>query len=380
MKKYCPDVEHGLYVRRISATSAQVGFCCQSGMPGLVDKIDFNHNETLNLQREKFKQDPASVTACSSCWRVEDSGGHSRRHGIIQWYEHRGQIGENVTGLISLDYNTENVCNLQCLTCGPRFSSSWRQLAKKLSLPDDSVSPTASKNTQAILDLDLTNVRRVYFNGGEPFLTDDHEFILSKLRENNQLDKVDVSYNTNGTVVPSDSIFDFWEEARLVKIMLSVDATGAAYEFIRHPASWEQLIKTVEIISSRNPHVMFDLTFTLGLHNICYLDDTIAWFEKDLHNPLGDVKSFNLQLVGPISHGGKVLSLSNLPESIKPRILESLTLARNYEFWGLIEKSLTLPPTGKIDDAIAYLNDISAYRATHWNLALSRLYNIINFG
>lgn len=378
MKKTCPDINHGLYVRRLSPTTASIGFCCLSDTGETVEKIDFNHDHKLVSLRDKFAIDPESVRECGNCWYAENNGGHSRRQGMINWYRDRNITTTDEPKLVNLDYNTENVCNLQCLTCSPKFSSAWIPLAKKMGLPTSEKQSPHAKNNQSILELDLSNIRRVYFNGGEPFLTGDHEFILSKINEQNGLGEVDIQYNTNGTVIPSDTTFELWDKARLVKIMLSVDAIGDAFNFIRAPGKWEQVINTVETITNRNPHVMIDVTFTMGLHNIFYLDDTLNWFEKELHNKLGDPKLFNLQPVGAFSYSGKVLSLVNLPDSARATVRESLTLAKTYSFWPMIENMLTQPATGSIEDAIKYLDDISEHRGVHWSLPLSRLYDAIN--
>jgi len=378
MKKTCPDVNHGLYVRRLSSTTASIGFCCLGGTINTVEEIDFKQDRKLVSLRNKFAVDPESVRECGNCWYVENNGGQSRRQGMINWYQDRNISTTEDPSLVNLDYNTENVCNLQCLTCSPMFSSSWVPLAKKMGLPTSEKQSPHAKNNQSILDLDLSNVRRVYFNGGEPFLTGDHEFILSKINEQNGLGEVDVQYNTNGTVIPSEATFELWDKARLVKIMLSVDAIGDAFDFIRAPAKWEQVIKTVETITTRNPHVMIDVTFTMGLHNIFYLDDTLSWFETGLPNKLGDPTLFNLQPVGASSYGGKVLSLDNLPDSARITALKSLTLAKTYSFWPMIETMLTQPIIGSIEDAIKYLDGISEHRRVHWSLPLSRLYDTIN--
>jgi molybdenum cofactor biosynthesis enzyme MoaA len=46
-------------------------------------------------------------------------------------------------------------------------------------------------------------VKKIHFNGGEPLLNDDQLGLLLKLEKQDVLKNVFISYNTNGTVMPS---------------------------------------------------------------------------------------------------------------------------------------------------------------------------------
>lgn len=368
--KYCPDIHHGMYIEKTSAELANVGFCCLNAPVKNVNELDFT--TTLQEERTNFPSD-----TCNSCWRAERMNAPSRRHGIIQWYNNK-QINNKDLSLVSLDYNTENVCNLACITCGPRFSSRWVQESLSLSLPSYGNLKQYSKHNKLIDSLDFSNIKRVYFNGGEPLLTDDHCTVLNKIKQDKgSLNDVDVSYNTNATMLPSADVISLWAECRVVKLSLSLDATGSAFEFIRYPANWETVERNINLLKEQNPNLMFDITFTLGLHNIFYLEDTLTWYEDNLlTNKLGDPVSFNLQPCGAFSHGGRVLVLSNLGYEAKQAALAGLIRAKKYTFYNSILSELNKQTITNIG-AIEYLDMLSNKRKVNWQDSLSKLAAVI---
>ena len=80
---------------------------------------------------------------------------------------------------------------------------------------------------------------------------------------------------------------------------------------------------------------------------------------------------FSLQLVGPFTHGGQLLSLNNLPVLAKEKALATIIKAREYPFWAGIE-SILHSDTSDIS-FVEYLENISKFRRNHWGIALNRL-------
>ena len=70
----------------------------------------------------------------------------------------------------------------------------------------------AKKNPQFFEDLkeDLKYVEYFEFTGGEPFMIKDHFKILMHCVEKGYAKNIDIHYNTNGTQLPPQEIFDLW--------------------------------------------------------------------------------------------------------------------------------------------------------------------------
>jgi organic radical activating enzyme len=369
--KFCPDVLNGLYIEKDSSSTAKISLCCQSKLSDSVHSINFQHSAELNNLRNSYINNYPTVN-CSNCWKVEKTHGKSRRQAIIDWYTTRQIDVTTDPTLISLDYNTENICNLACITCGPRFSSRWVEEYKKLNFPNIIESKTKTKDNTLIDDLDLSLLQRIYFNGGEPLLTEDHTDILRKVPN---LQQLDVMYNTNGTVIPSDTVFNIWSKCKSVKLMISIDAIGKAFNFIRYPAQWDEVSNNINEISNRYPHVMYDITFTVGLHNIFYLDDTLNWYLNNLKtNTLGDKVNFNLHQCSGFSYGGDILKLSNLGIETKRKALETLQLSKQFSFYKNLKSELCTH-TKQNPKSIEYLDQLSNLRRLNWRDSLHKLYD-----
>ena len=354
----CPDINHGLYVEKITDTSVRLGMCCQSKLTGPVETIDHYDPELQEIRK--------NYDSCKNCWRVEDRGGYSRRHGVIDWYKDRNITDQQ--GIVTLDYNTQNVCNLACISCGPGWSSKWVQENQYHKFPDKTKKYKTHKNS-LVNSADLTNIRKIYFNGGEPFLSNDHKNILKQVTD---LSKVDVAYNTNGTQYPDDEIIDLWSQCRNVQLYFSIDAVDKAFEFVRWPADWKQVSENIIKIREQIPHLMFAITYTCGIHNLLYLDDTLDWYEKYLAtNWLGDSSSFNFQLAGPMAYGGELLALKHASDELVQHAMDQFKTVKKYSFYGsLVEALKNTTPNNQWS---SYLDALSLRRNTDWRRSLARL-------
>ena len=52
---------------------------------------------------------------------------------------------------------------------------------------------------------------------------------------------IDIHYNTNGTQLPPQEIFDLWSYFKHVEVAFSIDDVGQAFEYQRHPAKWREV-------------------------------------------------------------------------------------------------------------------------------------------
>jgi organic radical activating enzyme len=366
--KYCPDVWKSLYVEKKTNESIAFGFCCQNATEIVTD---YQHLDQLREAKQQNFNNQKNALQCNNCWKIEDRNKNSRRHAIIEWFTNNQISTDNTTELISLDWNSENVCNLACITCGPKFSSRWSQEITKYSFKDQHTYSN-SHNNNFWKTLDYSKLRRIYFNGGEPLLVDDHIKILTHLDKIGQLSNVEVQYNTNCTIIPNNNIMRLWSKSKLVRLYLSIDAINKEFEFIRYPASWAQVLEFIKFLNQSTVNIINDITCTVGIHNILELDNLIEWQQKYLPtNNQGDVTSINFQLVGPISHGGALLDLAGLSPELATNIYDQLTHIKTQSFWPVIKDKLVVAH-GKNNWKL-YLDELSIRRNLNWQLSLPKL-------
>ena len=275
---YCPLAFHGIYVERLPNGKNVVAPCCLAEKSAPVDTIDFDNDLHLTKIRDEFKQGN-KPKQCEQCWHLEERGGESRR--LV--YKDIYQDIVNPIGLVTIDYNTLPICNAKCVICSPRYSSTWATETGAWEIKD------IVKNTNNHLrDIDLSGIKHVYFNGGEPLLTDEHVNILKQVRD------ADITYNTNGSCFPKEHVLDLWKQQQSVTVFFSIDAVGENFNRIREKLDWEQVSANISKFKELE-FVNIGCSYTIGGHNVFDLEPTIEWFSKII-----DVKeNFHVHYVNP---------------------------------------------------------------------------------
>ena len=371
MTQYCPDVFKSVYIRRLDVDNIEVGFCCQNHIKKCKNS---ELRDVLEIKRQSYLKIPKDPQ-CKTCWEVEDHKGSSRRQAAIEWYSHHGIPFDNQEQLVSLDWNSDNICNLACITCGPVFSSRWSSEIGNHTWQESRRYDYSIRKNSVVDSLDFSAIQRVYFNGGEPFMSQDHIEILNRIDQQDRLPYCEISYNTNGTQQISQDCLDLLRKARLVRISISIDAIGKEFNYIRWPGKWSKIEKFIQALQSLDFNVILDISCTVGVHNVFSLDKLINWHENTCsHNKQGDPVSLNIQTVGPISHGGKVLSLANISPTLAQSAITYLKRIKHRH--NQIDYLIQCVSTSSGDDSpwINYLDELDKKRCTRWQDYLPVLY------
>jgi molybdenum cofactor biosynthesis enzyme MoaA len=379
----CPLYKKGLYIEKVDKQSALVAMCCdQVFSNNAYDVVDFYNNDYLNYVRNSIE----TVPECNRCLIHEKHNTQSYRIGQQKVFEQNKITIDDTVELISLSYNCENVCNLKCVTCGPRYSSLWKPDYKKLGYPITGGEVKVSGNGNLIYkSLPLNKIQLLHFQGGEPLLTDDHVNVLKEMEHQGcDLSKVTVSYNTNGTVFPTDEAVELWQKTKLVKIYFSIDAIGNQFEYIRYPAKWSQVQENMFNIRNLNsviPNMWLQLGVTVSKVNMFYIKDIIDW--KNTHFselPNTDPIEIYITFAGDQSYGGNVLSLESIDQELKQPAIDHLqTISDDYAYIknSIISKLETARITSG-DDWRDYLTKIDSLRNINWKTTLSKLSEHVN--
>lgn len=247
---------------------------------------------------------------CMFCWYSEDRGVESPRQIEIKKYEEYNFSSDKIN---HLDLALGNQCNLKCRSCSPRDSSLWIKDAweltpetssledyqKKYNFSDKSKTPFIEK----IKKETLKDAKLLTFFGGEPFLMNSTWNIINE--SINQGYSVDQSLciNTNCTTWKNSELL---EKFKKVEIRLSVDGVGQRFEYLRHPASWNNTLDIIgKILAWRDQSPdtrTVDLVHTVSIYNIWYIEEILDLCKThDLDffaNPvLGDPDYLNVNIM-----------------------------------------------------------------------------------
>jgi MoaA/NifB/PqqE/SkfB family radical SAM enzyme len=127
--------------------------------------------------------------------------------------------------------------------------------------------------------LDLSALKMVHFNGGEPMLSKEHVKFLHAVPDKSQ---VYLNYNTNGTILPNQELQQLWSSFKLVQLDFSIDDIGHRFEYQRYPAQWNNVVKNLQWYIEFAPHnCMFAVNTTVGILNKHNLDNLDHWLTEN---------------------------------------------------------------------------------------------------
>ncbi len=227
--------------------------CCEWKGDAFEGNIkDYANSEYLSKIKTAMEKHDTDIISknCIECIETESLGDISTRS-YINRYVDNGRYTPGHLG--KLDYRPDNLCNLKCRMCGPGSSSlieeeyitpEVQQTATALHFDTGIKKSIQIRDTENILDFDLSNLKEIAILGGESTVNKKVFPILDYLIENNMNETTKLNYTTNCT-----SINRPWmsraEQFKEIHINLSIDAAGKAYEYIRTGAEWCKVEKNI---------------------------------------------------------------------------------------------------------------------------------------
>lgn len=289
---YCSMIHGGLHLDfKHSLPRAQ--HCCLRNTEFQINTVEnfWNNNNFIPL-REKNKSniwDPG----CSNCQRLEASGHASMRTGMNNGLGITGKT--ELCGPARIDLMFDISCNLACRTCGPASSTFWQKHLKAHDLWTQPIfSPRRSDEViHSLQQLDLSNLQQVVFCGGETMLGQYYWDVAEWLANNvpNAKQQLTVCFQTNGTQPISSKHIDTIEKLHLVKLHVSLDGIGEKFEYLRWPASWNQVVDNIMQLKQTAPgNIMFLIEETISIFNLLYTDELSQWVQQHFAtNREGDI-------------------------------------------------------------------------------------------
>lgn len=293
------------WVSLMIGTNSKVNPCCVYTQDHLGDcsKDSFStiwKNEKFQKVRERMLQDKP-VTGCKTCINAEKLGKQSTRNSMNTRFSKYISLAVDTTpdyNIKYIDSRFNNLCNLSCRSCYPGASSSWHKPAVEVGLIDKNtpVFLKAGRNESDVFDqimMQIDNLERIYFAGGEPLIIEDNYRILEELDKRGRHD-IELIYNTNmnQSTLKGKSIFDSWKNFKHISIGASLDAEGLRGEYLRTGTVWKKVVRFRKQMLEQRPDIHFYISATTSIINVLHVPDFHrSWVEKKLINP----SDFNIQ-------------------------------------------------------------------------------------
>ena len=311
---------------------------------------DIFHGDNWNALRKDFL-DGNKPTACTRCWKEEDSGimsmrqrfnerysnfpdytnqnGYNKYTDILNETEPDGSVGDIKLATIDLIFN--NLCNMKCRTCGPGLSTSW--IPDEIKLGRAKITPATLLTNETVTHMkdDLVALvemvdpyTEIHFSGGEPMMQADHYQFLQLLLDMGKT-KVKIRYNTNMSVytLKEYNAFEMLQHFDNVFIVGSCDAMGAEGEYIRKGFSWEKALEWIKTCKTYLPNADYGISAVYSLLN--------ASASVDLHRYMCESTLFkrsngtNFGFYLNTLHDPVFLKTTLLPPDVKVEVTEKIT-------------------------------------------------------
>ena len=121
-------------------------------------------------------------------------------------------------------------------------------------------------------------LNRLYVTGGEPLINDRFEAVVDHLLESGAAGHIDIELSTNCTHVDA-GILAKLRKFRSLRLFLSLDAVGDAFEYIRHPARWSTIDRNVRYLKESFGSSCL-VTPTVQIYNILGITDLFRYCDE----------------------------------------------------------------------------------------------------
>jgi MoaA/NifB/PqqE/SkfB family radical SAM enzyme len=229
------------------------------------------------------------VPQCNICYDEEKNTGYSKRIRELDLVHDQNIYHD--PKLQKLDFKLGNTCNLKCRTCNSYASSlvnsenielnktqSPEDIEKFKFIPAEDTTlmkwPASADIFSQVLENNIQDIINIDFMGGEPLLDRTHiEFVKSIPVEHKN--RMYVNYVTNGTRKIN---FELFKDFKNMHVTLSADGIGDRFEFIRHPAKWDQVSKNIKEIHQKSDTML--ISYTLSVYSLYGIPDALDWYAE----------------------------------------------------------------------------------------------------
>lgn len=388
-KSYCPRAFRDIY----ADNKGRYRLCCEAEASKPLDKFNLDTHTPfeyfLSEEMEEVRNmmlEGIRLPSCKFCYDIEDRGFESMRHETIytrNWGE------EIVPDLWNADLNNDSpdqiifddvrnvhlklringsYCNLSCYMCWPYNSSERRNTLKEIKdwggyigefETGSTNKATKSRTWDEILNDIIENVdkvERIHMTGGEPLQLPRHWQLLDKIPDEHAKN-IRLTYDTNLTAIryKNHTIFDTADKFKRQEFSVSADHYGEKEAWIRYPKDvkdWEsKMVEAKDYIGQ--------ISLTPSILN----GEDLMEIQKYYMDNFGVVAIVSNALFDPF-----MLSIKNLPQYTKDKLIEKYTVKGSYE-WNKVLSELSKPRVEQeYQNGLKYCRELSKRRGDYTKL------------
>ncbi len=204
---------------------------------------------------------------------------------------------------ITFDYRND-LCNLKCRICGSSASSSIRaeftkfgnyQKESELLSGEESRKLSENQLREMLFLIENTDVKEIYWAGGEPLFNINHYKVLNRLVE---LGKTDVflRYNTNftNTTFREFNFLDIIKHFDRVHFYFSQDGIGDTAEYLRYGQNFEKWDSNIQqIIKIKKPEWEFYVHSVMTILTLLDVENILEYVHRFENVNLSFFKCFS---------------------------------------------------------------------------------------
>jgi len=328
----CPAVWDHLCVN----TMGKNRLCCNAVTQDK-DKFIGNLDQHWNDLRDGVKKEMLAGNRpeiCKSCWKKEESGISSLRDEFVKNYKDQGIWDKFVDDIpttkkypVELDLKLGNYCNLSCRMCNSYSSSGvaneFQKILKEtgVDLGLDEHEKTFVQNkwylqeefVDSIKDMIANGLRHLKFTGGEPLMVPSVKKLIDYCIDNDFAKNINLLIITNVTLI-NDEWIGLFKAFKFVNIICSIDGIGDTFEYIRHPANWNDVNSKLQKLSKvQTEQLVTSTTFTLQAYNILEIKNIVE---------LAKQYNFHINVI-PLD-APAYLDVRNVPQDLKDEALRQI--------------------------------------------------------
>lgn len=210
--------------------------------------------------------------------------------------------------LQGVDLHWSSLCDLKCITCWSKQSSS---IAKE---EGKEVLHTPNATADKLIDYIVANqgsLKEIYLSGGEPTMINHNLRLLKRLRRDTSLK---IRINTNMMWESDNQIIKELLEFPNVLVTMSADSIGQRYNYIRRGADWTKFLKNLTALQISHFTWRVNSVFFVG--SALYLSETQDFFVENF-----GIEDFTINQCGMEQYD---LQCRNLPSDTKEKALGKL--------------------------------------------------------
>lgn len=264
------------FVGLVASHDATLLPCCEYNKKEKDNKIEIKNVELYRKTELKHIRDSMladqPLEGCQNCVKKESNPAYvstrqkyNRDNEFRINYRTKQYLSGQEPGVSQIEIRLANYCNLKCIMCGSYASSSimteynqHREKYNKINVYMGDVKTIRwwddDENIAALGPI-LTDAEIVHFAGGEPLIVNKMADILELINP-----RTTISLNTNFFQSKQRNL-DALKKFREVHFIISLDAVGEMYNYIRSGANWDDVKKNIDSLY-KYPR------FKVGMHTV----------------------------------------------------------------------------------------------------------------